>query len=103
MSPPLSQTSGQVQSFNYNNGNGQHLADQDQVICVRRESQFNRICFYAENPTDFVVSGEKEKEEEEVVNLRICVSYEPRYRCTYMGSWEIKLVTYGGAFETLCI
>ncbi len=63
MFPPLLfQTSGQVQSFNYNNGNGQHLADQDQVICVRRESQFNRICFYAENPTDFVVSGERERE-----------------------------------------
>ena len=26
-----------VQTFNYNSGNGQHLADQDQTICIRKE------------------------------------------------------------------
>ena len=25
-----------VRTFNYNGGNGRHLADQDQLICVRR-------------------------------------------------------------------
>ena len=28
---------GIVASFNYNNGNGRHLANQDQTICIRRE------------------------------------------------------------------
>ncbi len=29
------QTGQQVQTYNYNNGNGRHLANQDQQICVR--------------------------------------------------------------------
>ena len=27
-----------VRSFNYNNGNGKHLANQDQQICIRWDS-----------------------------------------------------------------
>ena len=29
---------GTVQSFNFNNGDGRHLANQDQTICIRREA-----------------------------------------------------------------
>merc|ERR1719189_264182 len=38
-------STGFVQSFNYNDGNGQHLANQDQTICIRRESGMTRVCF----------------------------------------------------------
>ena len=31
------ETNGVVESFNFNNGAGHHLADQNQAICVRRE------------------------------------------------------------------
>jgi len=36
---------GIVASFNYNNGNGRHLANQDQTICIRREEGMTRVCF----------------------------------------------------------
>ena len=42
-----------VQTFNYNAGNGRHLADQDQLICVRRESGMCTICWSADAETDF--------------------------------------------------
>ena len=50
-------TSNSVQSYNYNSGNGQHLANQDQQICVRRERGSCRICWYAAIVTDFAISG----------------------------------------------
>ena len=34
-------STGRVSSFNYNNGNGRHLAGQDQTICIRREEGKN--------------------------------------------------------------
>jgi len=37
--------SGTVSSFNYNNGNGRHLASQHQTICIRREAGMSRVCF----------------------------------------------------------
>jgi len=38
-------TTGIVQSFNFNNGNGRHLANQDQTICIRRDAEMQRVCF----------------------------------------------------------
>merc|ERR1719415_105426 len=38
-------TTGTVQSFNFNNGDGRHLANQDQTICIRREAGMQRVCF----------------------------------------------------------
>merc|ERR1719415_482368 len=38
-------TTGTVQSFNFNNGNGRHLANQDQTICIRRDAEMQRVCF----------------------------------------------------------
>ncbi len=29
-----------VQSYNYNNGNGIHLSSQDQIICVRQVNKY---------------------------------------------------------------
>ena len=51
---PTSQT---VQTFNF--AGGQHLANQKQQICVRRERGQCMICWTTTMDTDFVVSGEK--------------------------------------------
>ncbi len=48
---------GTVQSFNYNGGMGRHLANQNQVICVRRERGQCMICWNAMNAIDFQVSN----------------------------------------------
>ncbi len=34
-----------VQTYNYNNGNGVHLASQDQTICVRLENQVTLVIY----------------------------------------------------------
>ena len=46
-----------VQTFNYNAGNGRHLADQNQNICVRRERNFCRICWTTQAAIDFATSS----------------------------------------------
>ena len=45
-----------VQTYNFDNGNGLHLANQNQAICVRQERGTCRICWSAMTPTDFKVS-----------------------------------------------
>jgi len=42
-----------IRSFNWNGGNGRHLANQDYNICVRRESSIRRIC-YSQDATSFL-------------------------------------------------
>lgn len=49
------QDTGLVRTFNY--VGGQHLANQDQSICVRREDNNCRICWTAIADTDFALSG----------------------------------------------
>ena len=51
-------TSQSVQTYNF--AGGQHLANQKQQICVRRERGQCKICWTTAADTDFVVSGEKE-------------------------------------------
>ena len=46
-------TTGIVQTYNFNSGNGLHLANQDQAICVRRERGNCRICWSATADADF--------------------------------------------------
>jgi len=46
-----------AETFNYQSGNGKHLANQHQTICVRREAGNCRICWYAAALTDFQLSG----------------------------------------------
>jgi len=48
-----------IRSFNWNGGNGRHLANQDYNICVRRESSIRRICYSQDATTflnDFLIS-----------------------------------------------
>jgi len=47
-----------IYTFNYQSGSGKHLADQNQVICVRRESGNCRVCWSADAATDVGVSGD---------------------------------------------
>merc|ERR1711971_582492 len=42
-----------IRSFNWNGGNGRHLANQDYSICVRREATIRRIC-YSQDATTFM-------------------------------------------------
>ena len=46
----------QVKTFNYDGG--RHLANQDQIICVRRESGSCALCWVTEADTDFQISGD---------------------------------------------
>jgi len=48
-------TTGTIQSFNW--ANKQHLADQNQNICVRRESNTCQICYTQSSDDDFQISG----------------------------------------------
>lgn len=45
---------GMVQTFNFGNG---HLANQNQVMCVRQNQNACRICWTTASPDDFDVSG----------------------------------------------
>ena len=47
---------GILYSYNYNSGNGPHLADQKQVVCIRREENKNTICYSAAD-NDIAISG----------------------------------------------
>ena len=42
-----------IRSFNWNGGNGRHLANQDYNICVRREASIRRIC-YGQDAANFL-------------------------------------------------
>ena len=46
---------GTIKSYNW--GGGYHLANQKQVICIRREDDQKRICYGVAIATDFAVSG----------------------------------------------
>ena len=39
---------GSIESFNFNSGNGKHLADQDYTICIRSELGSCNVCISAE-------------------------------------------------------
>jgi len=48
-----------IRSFNWNGGNGRHLANQDYNICVRREASIGRICYSQDAASflnDFLIS-----------------------------------------------
>merc|ERR1711976_291033 len=50
---------GVISSYNYNGGQGYHLADQNQVICIRREEDKTRICYSTARAEDINISGMK--------------------------------------------
>jgi len=47
---------GTIQSYNWSGA--KHLADQNQVICIRREDDKTKICYSTTVNTDFSISGE---------------------------------------------
>ena len=47
---------GNVESFNFNAGNGIHLANQNQMICIRREANMCKICWTPAAVGDFQLS-----------------------------------------------
>ena len=47
---------GNVESFNFNAGNGIHLANQNQLICIRREANMCKICWTPAAVGDFQLS-----------------------------------------------
>eukprot|EP00095_Tigriopus_kingsejongensis_P001171 maker-scaffold415_size178368-snap-gene-0.24 protein:Tk01171 transcript:maker-scaffold415_size178368-snap-gene-0.24-mRNA-1 annotation:"hypothetical protein Y032_0655g1201" len=61
-----------VQTFNF--AGGQHLAGQDQSICVRRERNNCRICWTAAVDTDFVLSGKTNAVQKKVTSS-VCCGY----------------------------
>jgi len=46
---------GTIQSYNWSGA--RHLADQNQVICIRREDDKTKICYSTTEVTDFSISG----------------------------------------------
>jgi len=46
---------GTIQSYNWSGS--KHLADQDQVICIRREDDKTKICYSTTETTDLSISG----------------------------------------------
>ena len=48
---------GSIKSFNWQGGSGYHLADQKQVICIRREDDMKKICYGVSSADDFSISG----------------------------------------------
>ena len=46
---------GTIQSYNWSGA--KHLADQNQVICIRREDDKTKICYSTTNKEDFSISG----------------------------------------------
>merc|ERR1719312_207971 len=42
----FTQDTGEIQTFNYNSGNGVHLANQDYSACVRDNREFCAICYW---------------------------------------------------------
>jgi len=46
---------GTIQSYNWSGA--RHLADQNQVICIRREDDKTKICYSTTSNTDFSISG----------------------------------------------
>jgi len=47
----------EVRSYNWDNGNGLHLANQNQNVCIRRERGNCKICWYAKDVKDVDTNG----------------------------------------------
>ena len=58
---------GTLYSYNYNGG--RHLADQKQVICIRREENKSRICYSVDAMKDIAISGKSG-----IINYSTCRS-----------------------------
>jgi len=61
-----------VQTFNYQSGTGKHLADQTQVICVRRETGNCQVCWSADAVSDVEVSGIQSTPKGVILGTKCC-------------------------------
>jgi len=83
-----------VQTFNFqSSGSGKHLADQTQVICVRRETGNCQICWSADAVGDVEVSGGTGAAKG-VVKGTLCCNY---------GADGNKIVTASGGYDCIMI
>merc|ERR1711963_235015 len=64
---------GQLKTFNFDQGI--HLANQNQIMCVRRESGNCRICWYTAADTDVQLSGKNTKTAKGVTKPSSCCGY----------------------------
>merc|ERR1711963_817913 len=64
---------GQIKTFNFDQGI--HLANQNQIMCVRRESGNCRICWYTAADTDVQLSGKNTKTAKGVTKPSSCCGY----------------------------
>jgi len=65
-------STGTIQSYNFNNGAGKQLADQNEVICMRRERGYCAICYTAAAKTDFSLSS---KADTAMAKAKTCCGY----------------------------
>jgi len=101
-------TSQAVQTFNF--AGGQHLANQDQSICIRRERGNCRICWTTAIDTDFAVSGMTTmKAFRHGVKAKLCCSYGMSGKkttgqdcVTIPGAVKTKTTTKQGATPRFC-
>jgi len=82
-----------VQTFNYQSGSGKHLADQTQVICVRRETGNCQICWSADAVGDVEVSGGTGAAQGVVLGTKCC-NY---------GADGKKIITIMGGYDCIMI
>ncbi|XP_059098987.1 uncharacterized protein LOC131893073 [Tigriopus californicus] len=59
-----------IQTYNF--GNGRHLADQNQNICIRRERGNCKICYTAIDPADVSVNGKTAKKGYNAKDTKCC-------------------------------
>jgi hypothetical protein len=82
-----------VQTFNYQSGSGKHLADQTQVICVRRETGNCQVCWSADAVSDVEVSGIQSTPKGVVLGTKCC-NY---------GADGKKIVTASGGYDCILV
>jgi len=88
---------GTITSYNYNSGGGHHLADQNQVICIRREDDKTRICYSTALVTDISISGLAAGAQQQIANKN-CGGYDKVGSGAYRDAIIIKsLSDFAGA------
>ncbi|XP_059097284.1 uncharacterized protein LOC131891672 [Tigriopus californicus] len=92
-----------IQTYNF--AGGQHLANQDQNICIRRERGNCRICYSADLPTDFMTSG---KELKAIGKPSECCAYGAtgagsQFDCLIIpGALNPTMLSKQGMFDEFC-
>jgi len=64
-----------VRSYNFNQGNGQHLANQQQNVCIRKERGQCKLCWSAIDPLDVDTNGKNDAMKGTLGKNGMCCSY----------------------------